>query len=93
VTPDQIKSHSVAELAVLYPDIPVPELRKMRKRATSAIWQRNYRSVGRDSSNAYLGSFDGPAIAHCPVYSKMVEDAIAGSQKLLRALQNTGARP
>ena len=37
--------------------------------------------------------FDGPAIAHCPTYNALIEDARTGSTRLLIALQRTGLRP
>ena len=37
--------------------------------------------------------YDGPPIERCPTFAAMIEDAIVGSQKLLRAQLRAGVRP
>lgn len=93
MTPEQIIAHSSKDLAAIFPDRAKADILKMRKRAHQCLWQRRYRQQGRASSHPYLGRLDGPAIERCPAQDALLEDAIIGSQKLLRALERAGVRP
>ena len=37
--------------------------------------------------------YDGPAIHRCPVQEGLVDNAIHGSQRLLKAIEQAGVRP
>ena len=37
--------------------------------------------------------YEGPAIEHCPTFSRLIEDARIGSFRLKLAIENAGLRP
>lgn len=87
MTPEQIIAHSSKDLAAIFPDRDKADILKMRKRAHQCLWQRKY----RQQASSHPGRLD--AIERCPAQDALLEDAIIGSQKLLRALERAGVRP
>lgn len=92
MTPDIIANCPLSDLPGMFPDKSPAEIRRLRKWAKNALWQREYRKQGRDTSNrnSYLGHLDGPPIARCLGEEKMRADAMLGSQALLDAIKAAG---
>lgn len=72
------------ELERMLPNLTPIEVRRARKRATNAVWQRQYRKEGRDKVKR-------PATRDTE-YDKYVRDCIEGSRALLTAIQSLQRR-
>jgi hypothetical protein len=84
----------LATAAKLYhPGSKMTEIAASLGRNPDAVAKQLTRSKIREGRNHGLGDLDGPAIGFCRAATMLQENAISGSERLLRALQRTGVRP
>jgi hypothetical protein len=89
MTPDTIANCPFNELPAMFPDATPDELRRIRKRAKNALWQRDYRKT--ETRRTYFHG-DGPPIARCEEHERYLRNARAGSAKLLAEIERVFGR-
>lgn len=91
MTPDIIANCPLSELPGMFPGKSPEELKRIRKRAKNALWQRRYRAEGRDvSTSSWINA--GEPIGRCEEEDHYRLNAVRGSWRLARAIEQAGVR-
>lgn len=81
MTPDFIATAPLDQLEALFPDKDKIEIRRIRKSAKNALWQRRYRSAGNEKAAAIRRDYE---------WERYERDCREGSAALLQAIRAMG---